>query len=54
MGLRDGKSTLPGATHCREGVVVTIEPETRIGQHRGILKFISDEYLLRKGEKDGH
>lgn len=52
LRLRDGKTTLREG-HVREGVVVTAEPETfhpEIG--RKIIKFISDEYLLRKGEKD--
>jgi RNA ligase (TIGR02306 family) len=57
QGLRDGKSTL--ATHVREGCVVTAEPEVRVvdedgSSYRKILKFISDEYLCRAGEKDGH
>lgn len=52
MQFRDGKTTL-GEGHVREGVVVTSEPEVfhpEIG--RKIIKFISDDYLLRKGEKD--
>ena len=54
LKLRDGKTTL-NEGHVREGVVVTSEPETyhcQVG--RKIIKFISDDYLLRKGEKDGH
>lgn len=59
LALRDGKTTIAGATHVREGVVVTVEPEARFigsdgGNHRKIFKFISDDYLLRSGEKDGH
>lgn len=52
--LRDGATTL-GQGHVREGVVVTAEPETthpEIG--RKIIKYISDDYLLRKGATDGH
>lgn len=52
LQLKDGKTTL-GGNHVREGIVVTSEPEsynTDIG--RKILKFVSDDYLLRKGEKD--
>jgi RNA ligase (TIGR02306 family) len=56
--LRDGKSTLSN-THVREGGVVTAEPETRVqdedgSSYRKILKYVSDEYLCRAGEKDGH
>ena len=61
--FRDGASTLPGAKHVREGVVVTSEPEQRVDynpestssfQGRKILKYISDAYLVRKDAKDGH
>ena len=47
--------TLLGGSNIREGVVVTTEPESwnpEIG--RKIIKFISDDFLLRKGAKDGH
>jgi len=59
LELRDGKSTVPGASHVREGCVVTAEPEARVvdedgSTYRKILKYISDEYLCRSGEKDGH
>lgn len=60
LSHRDGKSTLPGAdVHVREGVVVTAEPEATFQDpdgsvNRKTLKYISDDYLLRKGEKDGH
>ena len=65
QALRDGASTLPGAKHVREGVVVTSEPETRVDFYQGqqlasgfqgrkILKYISDAYLERKDAKDGH
>lgn len=50
--IKCGNTTL-GSKHVREGVVVTSEPETyhpEIG--RKILKFINDDYLLRKGETD--
>lgn len=53
---RDGMSTL--ANHVREGVVVRTPTETmhyvRGGYKRGILKFISPDYLLRKNATDGH
>lgn len=54
LKLRDGLTTL-GSQHVKEGVVVTAEPETyhfEVG--RKMIKFISDDYLLRKGETDGH
>lgn len=54
MELREGKTTLGGA-HIREGIVVKSDPEDydpEIG--RKIIKFISDEYLLRKNATDGH
>lgn len=56
LSLRDGGgTTISGGNHMREGIVVTAEPESfhpEIG--RKILKFISDEYLLRSGATDGH
>lgn len=59
LELRDGKSTVPGATHVREGAVMTAEPEARVvdddgSTYRKILKYVSDDYLCRSGEKDGH
>lgn len=55
MELRDGPSTIPGATHVREGVVVTADPEATDGAvGRKILKYVSDAYLERRGAKDGH
>lgn len=54
LKMRDGKTTL-GGQHVREGVVVTSEPETyhpEVG--RKMIKFISDDYLLRKNSLDGH
>lgn len=54
VALRDGSTTLEGS-HCREGVVVTAEPENYSAEvGRKILKFISDDYLLRKNARDGH
>lgn len=54
LALRDGLTTL-GAAHVREGVVVTAEPEaTHLEVGRKIIKFISDEYLLRRNATDGH
>lgn len=62
LGHRDGPSTVPGAGHVREGVVVTSEPEVYVCPDadpngftgRKILKYISDAYLERKDAKDGH
>lgn len=54
LQMRDGETTL-GGNHVREGVVVVAEPEVvhpEIG--RKVIKFISDEYLLRKNGTDGH
>lgn len=54
LQMRDGATTL-GGSHVREGVVVTSEPESvhpDVG--RKVIKFISDDYLLRKGATDGH
>ena len=47
------RSKDPIGDHCREGIVITAEPEShdfRLG--RRILKFISDDYLLRKNGTD--
>lgn len=64
LALRDGPTTMPGATHLREGVVVTADPEEIVSvyeedgslkyQGRKTLKYISDDYLERSGAKDGH
>lgn len=46
-GYSEGQSTVPGAAHIREGVVVRPlreRTDPRIG--RVILKYVSDEYLL--------
>lgn len=54
LALRDGRTTLGGG-HVREGIVVTAEPETSHSEiGRKIIKFISDDYLLRKNATDGH
>jgi RNA ligase (TIGR02306 family) len=48
--LRNGNTTIIGANHTREGFVVkpTVEMwDSRI--HRVILKFVGEDYLLRKG-----
>ena len=53
--LADGKSTIPGAKHHREGFVVKPTHETwnpKVG--RLILKRISDQYLLGKNITDYH
>ncbi len=64
LALRDGHTTMPGAAHLREGVVVNSDPEDCVSiyhedgslsyQGRKTLKFISDDYLERSGAKDGH
>ena len=54
LAHRDGKTTI-GSAHLREGIVVTADPDVfdpTVG--RKMLKFISDDYLLRKGATDGH
>lgn len=48
--LRNGQSTMPGAGHMREGFVV--KPMVERWEHRlgrVILKFVGEDYLLRKG-----
>lgn len=55
LSFRDGGTTISSGGHMREGIVVTAEPEEfhpEIG--RKIIKFISDDYLLRSGATDGH
>ncbi len=64
LALRDGPTTLPGAAHVREGVVVVAEPERTAAVYddtgatlyagRAALKYISDAYLERRDAKDGH
>lgn len=47
----DGKTIIGGAAHIREGVVVTPLIERRDDQiGRVILKSVSGDYLLRKGD----
>lgn len=54
LAFRDGRTIL-GGRHVREGVVVCAEPEaTDVLIGRKMLKFISDDYLLRKNATDGH
>ena len=49
MQLADGNSTVPGAKHIREGVVVVAVPERRVpGLGRVQLKIVSNAFL----EKD--
>lgn len=53
MEFRDGKDLI--GNHCREGVITTAEPESRdLRLGRRVLKFISDDYLLRKNATDSH
>lgn len=64
LSLRDGPTTIAGATHLREGVVVNSDPEDVVSIYnedgslsyngRKTLKYISDDYLERSGAKDGH
>lgn len=54
VSLVSGKSTMPNASHIREGFVVTplVEREARsVG--RVCLKAISEEYLLKKFDDNG-
>ncbi len=64
LALRDGGTTIAGATHLREGVVLNSDPEDVVSIYnedgslayngRKTLKYISDDYLERSGAKDGH
>ena len=49
--LTSGSSTVAGADHLREGVVVRAVPEavSDLTGTRKIAKSISEEYLLRRG-----
>ncbi len=49
--LTEGRSTLPGAEHIREGVVIRPVPEavSSLTGTRKIAKSISESYLLRRG-----
>jgi RNA ligase (TIGR02306 family) len=48
-GLAEGRSTMPGADHIREGVVVTpLRERTDPAVGRVILKYVSDSYLTGK------
>jgi RNA ligase (TIGR02306 family) len=50
LGLAEGKTTVPGADHCREGFVVRPVVERWDDQvGRVVLKLIGEDYLLRKG-----
>jgi len=47
---RDGKTTLGGSSHVREGIVIRPAVEGRDPAHgRKIAKWVSPDYLLRKG-----
>ena len=51
LGLTEGPSTLPGAGHTREGVVIRAMPEavSDLTGTRKMAKSISESYLLRRG-----
>ena len=51
LSLTEGYSTLPGANHTREGVVIRAVPEaiSDLTGTRKIAKSISESYLLRRG-----
>ena len=51
VSLTDGPSTLPGADHIREGIVIRpmIEAVSELTGTRKIAKSISERYLLRRG-----
>ena len=48
--LTDGATTIPGADHTREGIVICAVPDTisNLTGERKIAKSISEAYLLRK------
>lgn len=53
--LSSGMSTIPGANHIREGIVVKPEQEKYIhGIGRKFVKFINEDYLVRKGGTELH
>ena len=51
ISLTDGPSTLPGADHIREGIVIrpVLEAISELTGTRKIAKSISETYLLRRG-----
>ena len=51
INLTDGPSTLPGADHIREGIVIrpVLEAISELTGTRKIAKSISESYLLRRG-----
>jgi hypothetical protein len=51
INLMDGPSTLPGADHIREGIVIRpmLEAVSELTGTRKIAKSISEHYLLRRG-----
>lgn len=53
--MAEGNTTMPGASHIREGIVIkpVVEREAR-GVGRVILKLIGPQYLLRKGGTEAH
>jgi hypothetical protein len=46
--LAEGKTTVPGADHVREGVVFRSLKERRTHATRAVLKVVGEGYLLRK------
>jgi RNA ligase (TIGR02306 family) len=49
MQLADGKTTVAGATHLREGIVIKpLTPRTHVRWGRVIAKVVSVDYLARK------
>lgn len=53
LDLRNGKTTIQGADHCREGIVIRpAEPRTDYKIGRVILKRIGEDYLCRRSAKD--
>jgi RNA ligase (TIGR02306 family) len=52
--LSDGKTTMSGADHIREGIVIKPLVERRAHVGRVIFKLVGESYLLRKGGTEMH
>ena len=52
--LADGKTTMAGANHIREGIVIKPVVERRDHVGRVIFKLVSENYLLRHGGTEFH
>jgi len=52
--MADGKTTIAGATHIREGIVVKPQIERKEHGRRIIFKLIGESYMLRKNGTEGH